>query len=138
MMEELEKWKTWLLGFGGLEGRLCMNHTGPELGSTGLFPMGIRVLHQQEDVLGNRYLRCRGTCQLRRVDTVAGGAAWIEDLAKWVQTQNAMGSTPPLGQLSQRTVSAENGRLQKRDSGGTATYCVDLIAEYTQVYPAAV
>ena len=134
-MEELEKWKSWLAGFPGWQGAQ-IDDTGPGLGC-GLFPMGVQVLHRQEDVVGNRYVRNRCTCRLKRVSTVAEGAVWMADLAQWVQQQSENGSIPGLGDVPKtETVSAANGRLEKQDAGGTATYGIDLVCEYTKVYKA--
>ena len=73
-MEELEKWKRWLGSYPGWTGEGTVDGTGPGLGSWGLFPLGEQVLHRQEDVVGNRYVRCRSTCQLRWVTTLGQGA----------------------------------------------------------------
>ena len=134
-MEELEKLKNWLMACPGWEGALSVDHTGPCIGSCGLFPMGVQVLHRQADVLGNRYVRLRSTYQLRRVCPVSEGAAWLMDLSRWVQQQSETGNIPHLGDVAAtETVTAENGRMEKRDPGGTATYCMDLIVAYTRVY----
>lgn len=135
-MEELEKIKAWLMGYPGWQGGLTIDDTGPGFG-VGLFPMGQQVLHRQEDVVGNCYTRIRSTCQLKRVCPVAEGAVWMADFARWVQAQCAQGGVPGLGDIPKtETVSAVNGRLQKRDAGGTATYTIDLVWEYTKVYKA--
>ena len=135
-MEELEKWKNWLMAYPGWEGALGVDDTGPGMGC-GLFPMGVKVLHRQTDVAGNCYVRLRSTCRLRRVCPVSEGAAWLMDLSRWVQQQSETGNIPHLGDVAAtETVTAENGRMEKRDPGGTATYCMDLVVAYTSVYPA--
>ena len=135
-MEELEKWKRWLGGYPGWTGELTLDDTGTDLGS-GLFPQGTTVLHRQADVVGNRYVRNRCTCRLRRISPGTEAAAWMAAFAGWVQEQSEKGNVPGLGDVpGTETVSAVNGRLEKRDMGGTATYVIDLVCEYTRVYPA--
>ena len=133
-MEELEKWKKWLEQYPGIAGQLAVDHTGQGFG-WGLFPMGTQVLHRQADVVGNRYVRCRSTCQLRQVTTLGQGAQWHMAFARWVQEQSEQGNVPGLGDIpTTETVSSPKGHLQKKDPGGTATYVTDLVCEYTRVY----
>lgn len=139
-MEELEKIKAWLVTYPKWEGELFVDYTKAEPGHFGLYPLGVQVLHRQEDVLGNRFARLRSTYQLRRVITGhADGtvnAGWLLDFAQWVQSQSEMGLAPQLGTVSQtQTFRAEKGRLQKADQVGTAVYSIDLVAEYTKIYP---
>ena len=140
-MEELEKIKRWLMTCPGWTGALLVDYNTPVPGHFGLYPKGMQVLHRQEDVVGNGYCRCRSTYQLRYVTTgQADGtvsAARLLELADWVQAQSQAGLTPRLGDIPHtETFRAEKGQLRQSDQVGTAVYTIDLVAEYTKVYPA--
>ena len=126
-MEYLEQLTAWLKGFPQWgEAQLTVDTTGAQPGHCGLFPLGVEVLEDKEDVLGNRHSRLRQTFLLRRM-AVRGmdAAAWLLAFSRWVG-QNA--AAPVFG--LRQTVRAEKGRLLSAPQTGTGLYEIRLTFEY--------
>ena len=104
----------------------------------GLFPAGSGVTARRENLLGQRFARCRARWTLRLVlpHGTAGAPAnarRLEALADWTAAQSAAGLAPRFGNAdpAAETLTAAGG-LEKTGDEGTATYAVTLTAEYTR------
>ena len=128
-MEQLEELKNWITGFpqwGDVP--LTVDTTGADPGACGLFPLGIEILTQRQDVLGNRHDRLRQRFLLRRTAQRGDDAArWLLAFARWA-ADNAH-TAPTFG--AQQRLYAENGRLIAAAQTGLGMYEVRLTAEYT-------
>lgn len=133
-MHEMQKLKDWLLSCPYLgTDTLHTEHIDPTPGSSGLYPLGIEVLRETEDVLGNRirHLRCRFA--LRQVVPEQGcDADRLLRLQMWVQEGK---DAPVFGDVPEmERILAENGYLEKASQTGTAIYAVTLSAEFIKEY----
>lgn len=129
-MEHLEALTVWLRSFPQWgKGALTVDSTGCKPGDCGVFPVGIGVLSQREDVLGNRHCRLRQEFLLRR-NAVRGtdAAAWLLAFSQWA-TQNAA-AAPVFG--DRQTLRTEKGRLSQATQTGTGFYEIRLIFEYEE------
>ena len=62
-------------------------------------------------------------------------ARWLMELQQWIQRQSAEGLAPVFGDEPVRErIYARKGRLQKTNTAGTASYCVELTAEFVKHY----
>lgn len=133
-MSDLEKMKTWLLScpYIGTD-VLHTEYTDAGPGSSGLYPMGMEVISQKEDLLGNRTVQCRYTFLLRQVVPENGtDADRLLQLQQWVQRAEG---APVFGDVpSRERISAENGKMEKASQVGTALYAVTLKAEFMKEY----
>jgi len=107
--ETLKHWVAQQLGQAGID------RLGHGAGSVGLFPQGVQVLRQWEDVLGNRYRKVRYRFWLRLV--LPPG----ETAAKLLLRLQA--EAPKAG------FSATDGTYRKAGSDGLAVYEIRLTAE---------
>ena len=129
-MEHLQELKNWLGGFGGWQDAE-VDSTGTQPEDTGLFPMGVQVVSNRGDVLGNVTRRLRQTYVLRRVAPRGeSAAAWLANFQQWV-LENAH-TAPKFGAL--QTVRAEKGQLQKAAQTGLGIYAVTLTVEFTKEF----
>lgn len=123
---------------------LRAEEAGPAPGTGGLWPRGVTVLTRREDVLGGVTLRCRAEFLLRLCLPLPPGddaqalhnAGRLLALQGWVAAQSAAHALPPLGDgvPEGETLRAEEGRLERADTGGTARYTIRLRAEFTEIY----
>ena len=140
-MNALEKVRQWVQTFPKWEeGQLLyIDYTAAVPGNTGLYPMGMKVLGSQEDILGGVTVRCCYQFALYRV--VSGqedrdaDAEWLLAFQEWVQQQSVLGYAPTFGDVpGQETIRAEKGRLKEGSQAGTGIYCVELTAEFVKKY----
>ena len=113
---------------------------GPAPDTGGLWPRGVRVLQRREDVAGGVTLRCRAEFLLRLCLPLPPGdgvqaarnAGRLLALQAWVAAESAACRAPVFGAgLPQsESLGAEDGRLERADTGGTARYSLTLRAEY--------
>lgn len=111
-MDIYEELKAWLVGEGAV---LEVDRCGQDSGAVGLFPQGVQVLRQWEDVLGNAHRRVRYSFLLRLV-APPGEAA-----ALWLLRLQAA--------AAQKGYAAQGGKMKKAASDGLVTYEIRLTAE---------
>jgi len=129
-MEHLQELKNWLGGFGGCQDAM-VDSTGAAPEDTGLFPMGVQVVWNREDVLGNVTQRLRQSYVLRRVAPRGEAAAvWLANFQHWV-AENAQ-TAPVFGQM--QSIRAEKGKLEKAAQAGLGIYAVTLTVEFTKEF----
>ena len=124
-MEKLELVRRWIQSFPQFSGELLTDTTEPGVGSCGLFPMGTKLLHRKEDVLGNVRCTVAETFLLRRRAVKSdAAAAWIMAFSAWAET----GVPPQLGENTRLAV--EKGKLLSTATDGTAIYEVTVTMTY--------
>ena len=134
-MEDLEKLQLWLRTFplwGGAQIHIDCLPVKPE--NAAVYPLGLELLEEKKDLLGNTSARFRQRFELRRV--VCPGedpAVWMLRFGQWVAEQSALGLTPRLGDGSEQVFRAENGRLKEVTAAGTAVYGVTITAEFIKI-----
>lgn len=129
-MEYLEKMRQWLQQFPLWQGELVTDSAGPKTGSSGLFPLGVTQLSQQEDLLGRVKTRYRAEFLLRRCDAREKGGAWLLELQSWAMGQSSPGfGDEPEGE----TLRAEKGKLVSASQSGAATFEVKLTVEFIKI-----
>ena len=135
MVNAIARWVQSYPGWGGgvvVPGELCQ-----QTGSLGLFSKGIQVMDVRQDVLGRRQERCRHSFVLRFCAPAyaSDGFSAMVDFQHWVQEQNALGLAPRFGDMPENSaIYAQNGRLERTDGAHTATYAVELSADYMKLY----
>lgn len=107
--EEVKSWVEQALG------QAQTDRCGHGAEEAGLFPQGVQVLRQWEDVLGNRHRRVRYSFLLRLILPPGEGAA-----RTLLQLQAAAAA---------RGYAALDGKRKKAASDGLATYEIRLTAE---------
>lgn len=133
-MSDLEKMKSWLLSCPYLgSGVLHTEHTDAAPVSSGLYPLGMEIIKETGDILGNRTQHCRYRFQLRQAVPEKGvDAERLMQLQSWVQECT---EKPVFGDVpGAERIWAENGKLAKASQTGTATYTVDITAEFIKNY----
>lgn len=94
-----------------------------------LFPLGLQVLGQKEDVLGNTVSRLRQSFLLRRVACIGEPAAdWLLQLQSWLLVQPVSRLEPVFG--ASLRLWAQGGHLTGGKQPGTGIYEVKIFAEY--------
>ncbi len=121
----------WLMTFPLWEGEaLSVDNTETLPGNCGLFPLGVEITGEKQDVLGNRTVSCRQSFLLRR-RAVRGlsAASWMLQLQQWVQQQSQLGLCPQLGDGA-TAFQAQQGKLDGAKQSCTDIYQVRLTATY--------
>ncbi len=137
MIEKLTNWlKTFPL-WG--EAGICVDYVDALPGSTGLYPEGLELAAQHEDILGNVTAVNRARFVLHRV--TAGqqdnleNSQWLLRLQGWIQQQSAAGLAPVFGDDPGREkITAQKGKLSSASQVGTGKYTVSLTVEFTKHY----
>ncbi len=140
MTNHLEELCAWLQTFPGAAGeRILVDHLQAIPGSLGLYPLGLELVEQREDVLGNRWETCRQHFLLRR--QTAGqednrqGAQWLMKLQAWISQCSREDRMPRFSDPGlPQAVWADSGRLQEARQTGTGVYQVKLTVEFTKRY----
>lgn len=144
-MTDLEKIKSWLLTCPETERlqsfRVDYLTRDPESGS--IRPSGLMELSRTEDLLGNVTVANQLNFGLyyvlnKTADDEAGtqdNAQWVLSLQQWVQQQSIQHLAPTFGDnpLKER-MTAHSGALYAENEDGTATYLVQLTANFTKIY----
>lgn len=136
-MECLEELRRWLQTFPQWgNAKIYVDDLAVRPQNAGLCPMGLEILENKEDLLGNRSLRCRQRFMLYRVATPGQEASvWLLQLQKWVTEQSALGLAPRFGDEPDREViRAEKGALKERTAAGTAVYTVMITIEFVKKF----
>lgn len=143
-MTDLEKIKNWLAAYPGTERlqsfRVDYLTKDPETGS--IRPSGLVEISRTEDLLGNITTQNQYNFGLYFVlaktaeETVAAAnAQWVLGLQQWVQQQSILHLAPTFGdEPNKERVIAQNGVLYAENEDGTATYLVQLSANFTKFY----
>ena len=144
-MTDLEKIRNWLLTCPETERlqsfRVDYLTRDPESGSIRL--SGLTELSRTEDLLGNVKVENQISFGLyyvlnKSAEDDAGtqdNAQWVLSLQQWVQQQSIQHLAPIFGDEPQKErMTAQNGALYAENENGTATYLVQLTANYTKFY----
>lgn len=129
-MDELTQMKAWLAACEHWDGDAPqVDKTGAEIGSCGLFPLGLEVLSRRENLFGQVRCRCRLSFLIRKTAAVGqAAAAWLINLQNWVLRNSD--SAPVFGR--DQTVRAEKGTLARLSATGTGVYEVRISLEFTK------
>ena len=140
-MTDLEKVRQWLLTYPrwGEDCQLYVDYTNAAPDNAGLYPAGLEEISRREDVLGNVTLYCRYHFVLHRLVTGQQDngehARWLMAFQDWVQRQSAQHLAPVFGdEPARERIRAEKGKLKEASQTGTATYTVNLTAEFIKKY----
>lgn len=143
-MTDLEKIKSWLLTCPETERlqgfRVDYLTRDPETGS--IRPSGLVELSRTEDILGNATVENQLNFGLYYVlsksddeASVQDNAQWVLNLQQWVQKQSIQHFAPTFGDDPRKErMTAHSGALYAENEDGTATYLVQLTANYTKIY----
>ena len=144
-MTELEKIKNWLTTYPGTDRlqsfRVDYLTKDPDSGS--IRPSGLVEISRTEDLLGNVTTENQYNFGLYYVlaktaedDTGAeANAQWVLGLQQWVQQQSVQHLAPTFGdEPKKERIIAQNGVLYAENEDGTATYLVQLSANFTKFY----
>lgn len=140
-MTALEKVKAWIKTYPNHSdlGEYHIDYTDQVPNNGGIFPNGLIEVDRTADIFGNVKITNQLNFGLYWVfDKPAGddieakvNAEWISDFQQWVQEQSATGKAPVFGDKPEKEkVTAQNGILFETDAEGTATYMVQLSAQY--------
>ena len=141
-MSDLEKIKNWLGTYTGnerLQG-VTVDYLSPDPETGSIVPSGLVELSRTEDMLGNvlvenQYLFGLYYVLTKAADDTAANAAWILGLQRWVQEQSIQHLAPTFGdEPSTERMVAEKGVLYAENNDGTATYRVQLTANFKKYY----
>lgn len=127
---DLEKVKTWLDLCPFLQMDLMQVDTTQDWPvSAGLYPQGMKLVKEAEDVAGGRKCRIRQTYLLRCAMLEGEEAAKrLQQIQNWIFTQNLSGITPGLG--AKEIVRGEDGRLERASQVGMSLYALTLTVEF--------
>ena len=126
-MEKLTEFKRWVMG-SGLASDVSVDTLGTAPGDLGLFPEGIRLLWQRQDIVGNTTSRLRETFTLRRKAVPSMTAAnWIIAFSAWLAENQSL--APRFG--AQQRIYTQQGKLSSAAPGGEGVYTISIIVEYT-------
>lgn len=144
-MTDLEKIRNWLATYAATDRlqsfRVDYLTKDPESGS--IRPSGLVEISRTEDLLGNVTTENQYNFGLYYIlaktaedDTGAeANAQWVLGLQQWVQQQSIQHLAPTFGDEPQRErMTAQNGVLYAENEDGTATYLVQLSANFTKFY----
>lgn len=144
-MTDLEKIRNWLLTCPETERlqsfRVDYLTRDPENGS--IRPSGLTEISRVEDLLGNATVENQLSFGLyyvlRKTDEDDAGtqdnAQWVLSLQQWVQSQSIQHLAPTFGdEPNKERMIAQNGVLYAENENGTATYLVQLTANFTKYY----
>lgn len=144
-MTDLEKIRNWLLTCPETERlqsfRVDYLTRDPESGS--IRSSGLTELSRTEDLLGNVKVENQISFGLyyvlnKSAEDDAGtqdNAQWVLSLQQWVQQQSIQHLAPTFGDEPQKErMTAQNGALYAENENGTATYLVQLTANFTKFY----
>lgn len=140
-MTDLQKVSRWVMTYPGWgkDEKLTIAYADAVPNHAGLYPTGVKQIAMHQDLLGNVTARYRYSFVIYRVVGMQTkqeeNAQWLIDFQRWVYQQNYSGTVPQLGE-GRTCLRAENGRLYKTSQAGTATFAVDLIAEFDASYKA--
>lgn len=144
-MTDLTRIRNWLLTCPETERlqsfRVDYLTRDPESGS--IRPSGLTEISRTEDLLGNVTVENQLNFGLyyvlrKTAEDEAGtqeNAQWVLDLQQWVQQQSVQHLAPTFGDEPRKErMTAHNGVLYAENEDGTATYLVQLTANYTKFY----
>lgn len=144
-MTDLERIKGWLLGYSETD-RLQsfrVDYLKPDPDSGSIRPSGLTEISRTEDVLGNVVAENQLNFGLyyvlaKSADDETGAQAnaqWVLGLQQWVQQQSVLHLAPTFGdEPKKERMIAHNGALYAEQEDGTATYLVQLSANFTKYY----
>lgn len=144
-MTDLERIRTWLLTCPEMERlqSVRIDYLTPESESGSIRPSGLVEISRTEDLVGNITVQNRYNFGLYYVlsgqaeeDTVAiANAQWLLSFQQWVQQQSLQHLAPTFGDEPEtERMMAQNGVLNAINQDGTATYLVQLTADFKKYY----
>lgn len=144
-MSDLEKIKNWLSTFDDYDRlqsvRVDYLSPAPETGN--IVPSGLVELSRTRDVWGNVLVENQYVFGIFYVlsknaedDTAAAeNADWLLGFQRWVQEQSVLRLAPTFGdEPATERMCAQNGVLYANNDDGTATYRVQLTANFKKLY----
>ncbi len=144
-MTALETIRKWISAYPGYDilHDFQVDYTDQIPGNGGMYPSGLVEVDRRKDIMGNVTVTNQYNFGLYYVFEKAPGddtgaainADWIMDFQMWVQEESVMGRAPVFGDVPQNErIMAQNGVLYEADEEGTATYMVQLSAQFTKKY----
>lgn len=141
-MNDLERIRSWISTYPATDRlrSLTIDYYAPRQ-EDGIQPAGLEEISRREDLLGgitvvNQYNL--GLFYVLDGDTADGGeanAVWILGFQQWVQEQSIRRLAPVFGdEPAAERIQAGNGALYARDENGTATYVLQLTAQFQKKY----
>lgn len=141
-MNDLERIRSWISTYPATDRlrSLTIDYYAPRQ-EDGIQPAGLEELSRREDLLGgitvvNQYNL--GLFYVLDSDAADGGednAVWILGFQQWVQEQSIRRLAPVFGdEPAAERIQAGNGALYARDENGTATYVLQLTAQFQKKY----
>lgn len=141
-MTDLEKIRSWILTFPGIDRlqSLQVDYLPKNAETGGITPSGLTEISRTEDMIGNvtaenQYIFGLYYVLTKTEETAQANAQWILDLQRWVQEQSIRHLAPTFGDKPEtERINAQNGVLYAENEDGTATYLVQLTANFTKFY----
>lgn len=144
-MSDLEKIRNWIATYPGYDilNTFHVDYTDQIPANGGIYPSGLVEISRRSDILGNVTAKNQYNFGLYYVflkdpgDTEGAtiNADWLMDFQQWVQEQSAQGLAPVFGDEPRtERIKAQNGVLYAAEEEGTATYMVQLSAEFLKKY----
>lgn len=140
-MTALEKVRTWIAAYPDFDilGEFRVDYTDQAPGNGGIFPSGIVEVERRRDIMGSVSVTNQYNfgiyCVLEKAPGDDIGASvnadWIMGFQEWVQEQSVLGLAPMFGdEPRHEKITAQNGVLYEANDEGTATYMVQLSAQF--------
>lgn len=144
-MTDLEKLREWIKTFPGADKLRAfqVDFADAVPGMASIAPAGLVEVSRTLDIWGDVTVQNQYNFGLYYVlqkapqDDVGAteNADWVMDFQSWVQEQSARGIAPVFGdEPRSERIQAQNGVLYAADEEGTATYMVQLSANFTKYY----
>lgn len=145
MMSAIEKIRTWVNSYPGMEKASALNidYYSQTPDNSSLAPSGLVEVSRKEDILGNIIVENQYNFSLDFVFPKAPGddegatdnAVWLLAFQEWIQEQSICGKAPVFGDDPKReTIRAQNGTNAYADIEGVGIYTVQLSVNFIKKY----
>ena len=141
-MNDLERIRSWISTYPATDHlrSLTIDYYAPRQ-EDGIQPAGLEEISRREDLLGGITVVNQYNLGLFYVldgdapDSGEANAVWILGFQQWVQEQSIRRLAPVFGdEPAAERIQAGNGALYARDEDGTATYVLQLTAQFQKKY----
>jgi len=141
-MNDLERIRSWISTYPATDRlrSLTIDYYAPRQ-EDGIQPAGLEEISRREDLLGGITVVNQYNLGLFYVldgdapDSGEANAVWILGFQQWVQEQSIRRLAPVFGdEPAAERIQAGNGALYARDEDGTATYVLQLTAQFQKKY----
>ena len=141
-MNDLERIRSWISTYPATDRlrSLTIDYYAPRQ-EDGIQPAGVEEISRREDLLGGITVVNQYNLGLFYVldgdapDSGEANAVWILGFQQWVQEQSIRRLAPVFGdEPAAERIQAGNGALYARDEDGTATYVLQLTAQFQKKY----